>query len=108
MTVWQFLDKQISRLSPSGTAGAGIFILTGIVLWMLYRDRTLANEDLFKTLAQAIVVQGLVGLAMAAWFTKKSDEGTQDVRVTNPPSEPVPVVPDETQTAANAIPEGDR
>ncbi|TXC73978.1 hypothetical protein FSZ31_04450 [Sphingorhabdus soli] len=90
MDFWQFLDKQISRLSPSGTAGAGIFILTGIVLWMLYRDRTLAEADLFKTLAQAIVVQGLVGLAMAAWFTKKSDEGTQDVNVVNRPDQPVP------------------
>ena len=77
MTFWDFLDRQIGRLSPSGTAGAGIFVLTGIVLWMVYNDRTLAESDLFKTLAQAIVVQGLVGLAMAAWFTKKAgdDEG---------------------------------
>lgn len=95
MTFWEFVDKQISRLSPSGTAGAGIFVLTGIVLWMLYHDRTLAEADLFKTLAQAIVVQGLVGLAMAAWFTKKSDDGTQGVRVMNPPSDPVPTTSDE-------------
>lgn len=74
MNVWQFLDKQIARIRPSGVAGAGIFLLTGIVLWMLRDDRTLADNDLFKTLAQAIVVQGLIGLAMAAWFTKK-DEG---------------------------------
>lgn len=74
MTVWDFLDRQIGRLSPSGTAGAGIFVLTGIVLWMVYNDRTLAENDLFKTLAQAIVVQGLVGLAMAAWFTKKTGD----------------------------------
>ena len=97
MNVWQFLDKQISRLSPSGTAGAGIFILTGIVLWMVYHDRTLSESDLFKTLAQAIVVQGLVGLAMAAWFTKKADSGTQDVRVMNPPGDPVPVKPDDAE-----------
>jgi hypothetical protein len=95
VNVWQFLDKQISRLSPSGTAGAGIFILTGIVLWMVYNDRTLSESDLFKTLAQAIVVQGLVGLAMAAWFTKKADERPQDVKVTNEPSEPVPTAPAE-------------
>ena len=73
MTFWQFLDKQIGRLKPSGVAGAGIFVLTGVVLWMLANDRTLADDDLFKTLSQAIVVQGLVGLAMAAWFTKKDD-----------------------------------
>lgn len=73
MNVWQFLDKQIARIRPSGVAGAGIFLLTGIVLWMLRDDRTLADNDLFKTLAQAIVVQGLIGLAMAAWFTKKDE-----------------------------------
>lgn len=101
MTFWQFLDKQISRLSPSGTAGAGIFILTGIVLAMLGNDRTLAENDLFKTLAQAIIVQGLVGLAMAAWFTKKAgDEGTQDVRVMNPPSDPVPTTTDDPEGGA--------
>lgn len=77
MNVWQFLDRQIARIRPSGVAGAGIFLLTGIVLWMLRDDRTLADNDLFKTLAQAIVVQGLIGLAMAAWFTKK-DEGPRN------------------------------
>lgn len=90
MNVWQFLDKQIGRIRPSGVAGAGIFILTGVVLWMLANDRTLAENDLFKTLAQAIVVQGLVGLAMAAWFTKK-DETAAKVEVVNPPDHPVPV-----------------
>lgn len=91
MTFWQFLDRQIGRLSPSGTAGAGIFLLTGIVLLMVYSDRTLAESDLFKTLAQAIVVQGLVGLAMAAWFTKKAGDDPQNVTVTNSPSQPLPV-----------------
>lgn len=74
MNIWEFLDRQICRIKPTGVAGAGIFLLTGIVLLMLASDRTLADNDLFKTLAQAIVVQGLVGLAMAAWFTKKDDQ----------------------------------
>lgn len=73
MNFWQFLDKQIGRIRPSGVAGAGIFLLTFVVLWMLRDDRTLADNDLFKTLAQAIVVQGLIGLAMAAWFTRNKD-----------------------------------
>lgn len=94
MNFWQFLDRQIERTSPSGTAGAGIFLLTGLVLWMVYNDRGLAESDLFKTLAQAIVVQGLVGLAMAAWFTKKADERPAQVEVTNPPDRPVPVDPE--------------
>lgn len=95
MTFWHFLDRQIGRMSPSGTAGAGIFVLTGIVLCMVYSDRELAESDLFKTLAQAIVVQGLVGLAMAAWFTKKASDEPQAVSVVNPSTEPVPVEPTE-------------
>jgi hypothetical protein len=90
VTFWQFLDRQIGRIRPSGVAGAGIFLLTGAVLWMLYRDRTLADNDLFKTLAQAIVVQGLIGLAMAAWFTKK-DDAPRRVQIDQPPDDPVPV-----------------
>lgn len=78
MNFWQFLDKQIGRIGalkikPSTIAGAGIFALTVLVLEMLKEDRTLADNDLFKTLAQSIIVQGLVGLAMAAWFTKNRD-----------------------------------
>ena len=78
MNLWQFLDKQLERASrtkPSTVAGAGIFLLTILVLQMLKDDRTLADNDLFKTLAQSIIVQGLVGLAMAAWFTKNNREG---------------------------------
>lgn len=90
MNFWEFLDRQIGRIKPSGVAGAGIFLLTGVVLWMLDRDRTLAENDLFKTLSQAIVVQGLVGLAMAAWFTKK-DESVVKARIVNPADDPARV-----------------
>jgi len=86
MNCWEFLDKQIGRLSPAGVAGAGIFILTWGVLWMLNNDRTLADNDLFKTLAQSIVVQGLIGLAMASWFTQKSER-----RATGKDEDPVHV-----------------
>jgi len=76
MNFWQFLDKQFSQIRTEHVAGAGVFLLTAVVLLMLRNDPALANNDLFKTLAQAIVVQGLVGLAMAAWFTKRaSDNG---------------------------------
>lgn len=90
MTFWEFLDRQIARISPSGVAGAGIFALTGVVLYMLGTKPELAEQDLFKTLAQAIVVQGLVGLAMAAWFTKK-DNTPNKVQIDQPAGEPVPV-----------------
>jgi hypothetical protein len=97
MNFWQFLDRQLARLNPSAVAGAGIFVLTGIVLLMLSNDRTLADNDLFKTLAQAIIVQGLVGLAMAAWFTKKADEGPTETRIINKADDPVSVDQQEEQ-----------
>lgn len=92
MTFWQFLDRQIGRVSPGGVAGAGIFMLTGAVLFMLASDKELADNDLFKTLAQAIVVQGLVGLAMASWFTKKpGEDAPRKVEIEQPDNNPVPV-----------------
>lgn len=98
MNFWQFLDRQIGRIKPTGVAGAGIFLLTFLVLIMLKDDRTLADNDLFKTLAQAIVVQGLIGLAMAAWFTKNKDENRETrTRIVNPPSDPVPVEQGDSQ-----------
>ena len=87
MNGWEFLDKQISRIKPTGVAGAGIFALTAVVLWMVKTEPTLADNDLFKTLSQAIVVQGLVGLAMAAWFTKSEPSS---VRIDQPPTDPIP------------------
>lgn len=91
MTFLEFLDKQIGRIKAPAVAGAGIFILTGAVLYMAARYPELRDDDLFKTLAQAIVVQGLVGLAMAAWFTKERHHSPEDVNVKNGPENPVPV-----------------
>lgn len=56
-------------LTARVVAGAGAFLLTIMVFVMLWSKPELADNDLFKTLAQAVVVQGLVGLAMAHWFT---------------------------------------
>lgn len=88
MTVWDFLDRQLNRMKVEHVAGAGVFLLTGFVLHMLRSEPELADNDLFKTLAQAIVVQGLIGLAMAAWFTTKHRD---TVRIDQPANDPVPV-----------------
>jgi len=56
-------------------AGCGIFALCLVVLGMIYHRPDLANNDLFKMLAQAIVVQGLIGLAMAYYFTSSQKRG---------------------------------
>ncbi len=90
MNFWDFLDRQISRIKPSGVAGAGIFFLTYVVLDMLKDNIDLAGNDLFKTLSQAIIVQGLVGLAMAAWFTSNR-QGPTNTRIINDEDDPVPV-----------------
>jgi hypothetical protein len=95
VTFWDFLDRQLSRIRVEHVAGAGVFLLTILVFHMIRKEPALADNDLFGTLAQAVVVQGLVGLAMAAWFTTKHRE---TVRVDNPPSDPV--------NTAEAKPEG--
>lgn len=71
MTFWEFLDRQLARIRGDAIAGAGIFVLTAVILFMVAHYPKLSENELFKTLAQAIVVQGLVGLAMAAWFTRR-------------------------------------
>lgn len=52
-------------------AGAGVFGLSLIVLGMLYTKPELGDSDLFKSVAQAIIMQGLIGLAMAYYFTSQ-------------------------------------
>jgi hypothetical protein len=91
VTFWDFLDRQFNRLRVDHVAGAGVFLLTVLVLHMIRKEPSLADNDLFKMLSQAIIVQGLVGLAMAAWFTTKNS-GT--VRIDQPADDPVPVKED--------------
>lgn len=52
-------------------AGAGVFVLTCGIFAMMYAKPELAESDLFKMLAQAVVAQGLIGLAMAYYFTSQ-------------------------------------
>lgn len=60
-------------------SGAGIFLLTVMVFGLLAFKPELADNDLFKSLAQAIVIQGLIGLVMAAMFTSRNGGGGSDV-----------------------------
>ena len=85
MTFWDFLDKQLARITGGAVAGAGIFMLTGVVLWLAAANPELRQDELFRVLAQAIVVQGLIGLAMASWFTVRQD------RPSGNPGDPVSV-----------------
>ena len=79
------------RVKARTVAGGGIFILSVTVLVMLYQKPELSDNDLFNTLAQAIIVQGLVGLALAFFFTDKERSDPEPVEVINSPRNPVPV-----------------
>lgn len=63
------------RLRATTIAGGGLFALTLLVLGMIYTQPALAENDLFKSLAQAIIIQGLIGLACAFYFTAKDKGG---------------------------------
>lgn len=93
MNFWTFIDRRLSAVRVEHVAGCGVFMLTALVFFMIWYDPTLADNDLFKTLSQAVVVQGLVGLAMAAWFTKRPGQSneTQSVKIDQPANDPVPV-----------------
>lgn len=54
-------------------AGAGLFALTIGVLAIMVAKPDLANNDLFKSLAQAIVIQGLIASSIAFLFTGKQE-----------------------------------
>lgn len=59
-------------------AAGGLFVQVNIILLMIYLRPTLADNDLFKMLAQAIVVQGFVGLALAFLFTSGGGDQRRD------------------------------
>lgn len=77
-------------------AGGGSFAMTVLVFVMMWARPELAENDLFKSLSQAIVIQGLIGLVMAFLFTGNSrgdDSHPPEPRrviVDNPPDDPVP------------------
>ena len=60
---------KLPRIDPRAVAGGGIFALSLLIFAMLFVKPELGDSDLFKMLAQAVVSQGLIGLAMAFYFT---------------------------------------
>lgn len=99
-----------------GWIGIGIYLLTIMVLGMMWADASLRNDDFFKTIATLIIgtgfVNGVVSWAYSA--TQGGGElansnadlvknvaaasfpqgnGPQEVKVINPVSEPVPTEP---------------
>jgi hypothetical protein len=64
----------LPKFRPTTVAGGGMFALTVLVLAMIWARPELADNDLFKSLAQAIIVQGLIGLCVASYFTRRDAE----------------------------------
>lgn len=59
-------------------AGAGSFALTCAIFWMIYEKPELAENDLFKSLAQAVIIQGMIGLVLAFLFTGGNRRAPQE------------------------------
>lgn len=76
----KLLDALRTRNGARIIAGAGAFMLTLIVLVMMYIKPDLAENDLFKMIAQAIVIQGLIGLVMAWLFTSSPRSAESDAK----------------------------
>ncbi|MBF5091910.1 hypothetical protein F1640_18315 [Novosphingobium sp. NBM11] len=67
----------LPKFRPTTIAGGGMFALTLIVLGMIACKPELTKDDLFKSLSQAIVVQGLIGLCVASYFTRRSADSSK-------------------------------
>ena len=106
--------KVVAPGDARGWIGFGCFVLAVVVLVMIYRDRELLKDQAFLVLATAIIVTGWINgpVGWAYQATKGGGEAAessariaeqaasaaiapsqtvQDVRVTNPETEPVPV-----------------
>lgn len=69
------LTPATARAAMLATFVALTLIIFAIMVWV----PSLTENDLFKTLAQAIVITGLIGMAGGFWFTDTDR---------NPPSDP--------------------
>ena len=83
---------KLPRFRSTTIAGGGIFSLSFLVLVKIYTKPTLADNDLFKSLAQAIIIQGLIGLALAFYYTAKEHRPTDSA--TGKLDDPVHITPE--------------
>lgn len=79
MTVWDFLH----RLGPGWPSARGwyavaLFIQTGVILWLVATFPALAKDEFFKALANAIVITGWIGYAVALRDPAKDREQMGD------------------------------
>ena len=113
-----------------GWIGLGAYTITVMVLWMMKEDRSLREDEFFQTIATMIVTSGFLSVVAWAYGATKTggeladknaaivaesatatvvkaanghdkNQPPQDVRVVNPPQEPVPIDP----SPADELPE---
>lgn len=97
-----------------GWIGIGIFVLTLIILGMMWQDESLRKDDFFQSVAILVIGTGFIN-GVVSWAYSATQSGgdlatrnqnlvetvaqgavskngePQEVRVVNPPSAPVPV-----------------
>ena len=69
-----------------GWFSAGLFVLTAAVLALLAWNPRLADNHLFATLAQAVVITGLINLAAGYEFGAAKPPGRPQESLGPPPS----------------------
>jgi hypothetical protein len=66
----------IMKIDTRAIITLNLHIMTFVVLIMMYVKPEIANVDLFKSIAQAIVIQGFIGLALSFYFTAQLNPRT--------------------------------
>ncbi len=72
----KLLEALRTRNGARIIAGLGLWLLSLIILIMMYAKPELAKDDLFKMLGQAIIIQGLIGASV--WLFNSRPSGNQD------------------------------
>ncbi len=73
MNFWQFLDRVLGRMpgwpDTRGWIVLGLFSQCTLIIYLIASQPKLAELDLFKLIAQGLIIQALIGLALAYFFT---------------------------------------
>lgn len=82
----------LSKMDSRGWFSVGLFVLTAVLLGMLAYAPSLKDNQLFATLAQAIVITGLINMAAGFHFgaSKSSETPTVPPAAAPPAGTPTP------------------
>jgi hypothetical protein len=70
---------KLPSISERGWATLGLYVLAGALLLMAREDPSLWEVDIFKTVFQAVIISGILGMVLSFFYTaNKSDEKKAD------------------------------